>query len=183
MADEEMISISSEVYAQQQQESWNKYVLENKDLIDNLGHLLRGELKTPIEKEIGGNIVIVEQWVKPKFQKPPINEQGYYFTMLHLTKALDKSLATGNLHDYQAMRCVNQIMKAITNVYVIKKDEFELGTPAEIQALLINLMNTLITHMSKSIDMGLIRQLASQYSIQEQRISGNMPREERNIIG
>jgi hypothetical protein len=177
-----------EQYAYQQQDlisalqesNWNKYVLENKDLLENIGHLLMGEIMKPVKVKIDGEEVMELQWVKPANKLPPINDDGYYFTMLHVTQALDKSQATGNLSEEQVMNSINQLMKSIANVYTIKYAEFGFQTPSETRTLLVSIMLLLKSHLSKSKDMALIKQLASSYNISEQRISG-LPRDEQNL--
>lgn len=172
--------VSQDTFSAMQQDNWNKYVLENKELLENMGHLLLGEILTPKKMKVDGEEVYDMVWEKPLNKIPPINSDGYYFTMLHITQALDKSQATGNLSEEQVMNSINQLMKAITNVYTIKYKEFGFKTPAETRTLLVSIMVLLKSHLSKSKDMSLIKQLASSYSIMEQRVS-QMPKEEANL--
>ena len=173
--------VSNEVLAKLQNENWNKYLLENAELLETVSHLLKGEIKEPIKmKDEVGDEYTEMAWMKKPDGRAPINNLGYHFTMLHITQALDKSQASGNLSEEQAMNSINQLMKSLTNVYITKYDEFELQTEAETRTLIISIMNLLKTHITKSIEMALIKQLASSYSITEQRFSP-LPKEQSNM--
>ena len=180
MPEQEHYGVSQDMISALQQDNWNKYVLENTELLEKLSHLLLGEMLTPKKVKIDGDDVIDMVWEKPQGKLPPINSDGYYFTMLHMTQALDKSQATGNLTEEQVMNSINQLMKALSNVYVIKYKEFGFATPSETRTLLISMLVLLKSHLSKSTNMSLIKELSSSYNISEQRITG-MPKQEANL--
>jgi hypothetical protein len=173
-------TITQEALYQMQQESWNRYVLECKELLVNLQHLLKGEIKQSRYVEYGGETIEVEEWSRPPGQSPPINEEGFYHTILTISGLLDKSMATGNLSEEQACILVRQNMKSLTNVYTVRFKDFQFKSISEASSLISVLTAQVMTHFTKSIQMGLIKQLASQYSISEQKVTG-LPKQEAGL--
>ena len=160
-----------------QHDSWNRYVLENAELIENLSHLLKGEIQIPIEKEIDGEKVMVMEWIKNEDNSPPMNKKGYYFTMLHMSEALNKTNSTGYVDEEKALLLVNHTLKALVSNYIININEYELGSTSNIRSIVSGLGNLLVMHFSKSIEMKLVEKLTTSTNIQEQKITTDQKRQ------
>ena len=172
MADNDMMQYEYEQLKQAaQQANITDLLLNNEALIEQLTHLLKGEIKQTAPMETKDGRIEIEYWERPTGKVPPINDDGFYTTMLHISTALDKTMATGNLREGEINIIVRQILKRLTNLYGTNYVAFGLKTKAESSALISTILNAVKTHFSKSKDMGLVKHMVSSISISEQKIS------------
>ena len=168
-----MDEYNQEALFRMQQDSWNRYVLENTGLLEDLSHLLKGEIQVAKWVDEEGEKVLKTEWEIDKNEKPPMNSKGYYFTMLQMSKALNKTNSTGNIGEEKAMLLVNQVMKGIVSRYIIEIENFDLVSTSNIRNLRAALSTLLVMHFSKSINMKLIDKLTTTTNISEQKISSD----------
>lgn len=165
--------ITQEALQVMQQDSFSKYLLDSTLLLDSIKHFLRGEEKVVERQNLGdGEQAFVEVWKKPKNREPPINEKGYHYIMKNLSPLMDKSTATGNISQETANKLVESVVNTVSEGLVIHYKVFGLSDENEIDAIVDPILNLLLIHYSKSVDMKLVQEIFRTHHVSEVRSLG-----------
>lgn len=151
------------------QDTFSKYLLESSNLLSSIKHFLKGEEMVIKTKTENGESLVYEAWESNPKKIPPINEKGYNYIIKNLSPLMDKATATGNISEMDANLLVRFAVNTLSEGLVIKYSEFGLTNENDIDSIIEPILALLKIHISKSIDMGLVKEIFRTHQISEIR--------------
>jgi len=173
--------LTQEALAHMQTDGLGQFLLDNSKFLEELYHKLKGESLTEEVQEVNGEKVLVPVWKNILNIKPVINELGLNFTMNVLNLMLTANNATGNMDSDTLRILAYEMYTEIIKNYRMNLENYGFESEAKAYILAKLLHNNIQLHLSKSTNMGLLKELFSNYYIQETRGTPEKPRQETNM--
>lgn len=170
--------ITAEAIQKLQSEYFLQFVLDNKAILDDLHHRLKGETLVEEEREVNGQKVLVPIYKNIWNLKPLINNEGINLIMYTLNGTLTPSNATGNIEMLKASTLTQDLWQEIYTILFLNKEKYELESEAHMSLISKLVRNAVYLHLSKSIDGGFLRQTSTSYSYNEIRDGKGVKREQ-----
>ena len=161
--------LSADAIRQIQNDFFLQFILDNKNVLDDLHHRLRGESLVEEEREINGQKVLVPVYKNIYNLKPLINNKGINLIMYTLNGTLTPSAATGNIEPMKAATLTQDLWQELYIIIFLKREEYEIESEAHSNLITKLVRNAVYLHFSKSIDSGFIKAMSTSYSYNEIR--------------
>lgn len=171
--------ITAEAIQRLQNDYFLQFVLDNKTILDDLHHRLKGETLIEEEKEINGQKVLIPVYKNVWGLKPLINNEGINIIMYTLNGTLTPSNATGNIEKEKAATLTQDLWQDIYVILFLNKEKYEIESEAHMSLISKLIRNAIYLHLSKSIDSGFMKQTTTSYSYNEIRDTGNNKKENK----
>lgn len=155
------------------QDTFNKYILESKSLLETVSHYLKGEEQKEVLKQIDGRTVYVPEWHNSEEVSPPINQAGYKYTINLLNALLDKIASSGNITEEKASLLTAINMNTLAINYVLNYEEFGFRSISQMDSLIDTILTLVFMQFSKSVNLELLKQMLTTTSVQELRTLNN----------
>jgi hypothetical protein len=165
--------ITAEAIHKLQSEYFMQFILDNSKVLDELHHKLKGETLIEEEREINGQKVLVPVWRNIWDLKPIMNNIGINFVMTKLNMAMCTTNATGNISELQCSMLTQEAYQQIIANFRLKWELFGFASESEMESLASDLRIIIFTHLSKSKEMGFMKQVGTSYSYAEIRDNKN----------
>jgi hypothetical protein len=162
-------TITAEAIQRLQTDYFLQFILDNKSVLEDLHHRLKGETLVEEEKEINGQKVLVPVYKNVWKLKPLINNDGLNIIMYTLNGTLTPSNATGNIEKEKAATLTQDLWQDIYVILFLSREEFEIESEAHMVLISKLIRNAVYLHLSKSIDSGFMKQTTTTYSYNEIR--------------
>lgn len=178
-------------YMQPTQDIFSKWIFDSQEALDRIKHHLRGEEEVEIPRDIEGQSIIVKEWMQRTDAKghilpPPVNQEGYNFTMGILTPLMDKIISASNLDKEKASDLALENINNITITYYenyTPKNLFGFQSEAEMNAIIGWLLTVIYAQLLRAVNMETLKQVNSSTQIVENRNIDKRPQQMMPGIG
>ena len=180
--------ITSDVLAMMQQQGVAQSLLDESRAIELIGHFLKSEMEVEEEVSVrnqsgGTDIMLMKRWKTPPGVKPLVNEDGFYFIMNTVGVCLQKGSATGNIEKWNANLIVQYVLNNISvGLYkTVPTGKYGVTTINDADVIVDDIALILVTHVSKSVDMSMVKNLVQHVQVSEIRDNSKIMQQQASL--